>query len=334
MEKSTSPAPPVKITIINFDSTGFHEREVRRVEDCYQVQKGEFPAWINFSRRLENQELEKFGEHFDFHPIILDSIEDPILRPRLQDFDNYILIVLSAISFNPETHQICADKGIILLGKKLVITFLPKEELFTAMMEWLRELKTTSHKMRADYLVYAILDTVVDNYLVTLEQIWEQIDSVEEGLLTNPTRGTLQLIHDLKQEMISLRKSIWPLRGVVGSLTRLESPLVNQKTKLYLLDVFDHITLVIDTMEAYREMLSGMLESYLSSISNKLNEVMKVLTIFSTIFIPITFVASIYGMNFQYMPELTAKYGYIIFWVVILLMSGTMLLYFRKKKWL
>lgn len=188
--------------------------------------------------------------------------------------------------------------------------------------------------MGADYLAYALIDSIVDNYFLTLEKQGEKIEFLEDELVANPTRSTLQIIHNLKSDMILLRRSVWPLREVIGGLERGEPPLIKESTKVYLRDIYDHTIQVIDTIEAFRDMLSGMLDIYLSSISNRLNEVMKVLTIIATIFMPLTFLAGVYGMNFRYMPELERPWGYPLILLIMLVIGVSMLIYFRKRKWL
>ena len=188
--------------------------------------------------------------------------------------------------------------------------------------------------MGADYLAYCLLDAIVDAYFIILENFGDKIESMEEELVSNPTPKTLQIIHDLKREMIFLRRSVWPLREVISAMERGESPLINKSTKIYLRDVYDHTIQVIETIETFRDMVSGMLDIYLSSVSNKMNEVMKVLTIFASIFIPLTFIVGVYGMNFEYMPELRWHWSYPIIWLVMLTATVLMLIYFRRKRWL
>ena len=188
--------------------------------------------------------------------------------------------------------------------------------------------------MGADYLAYALLDAVVDSYFSILEKSGEKIESMEEQLVANPTEKTLQQIHSLKRELIFLRKSVWPLRELISGMQRSESALIKEATGLYLRDVYDHTIQVIDTVETFRDMVSGMLDIYLSSISNRMNAVMKVLTIIATIFIPLTFIAGVYGMNFKYMPELGWRWGYAAVLLVMLAVAVVMLVYFRRKKWL
>ena len=186
----------------------------------------------------------------------------------------------------------------------------------------------------ADYLLYALIDLIVDQYFSVLEQVGDRIESLEEDLVADPTTETLHVIHHLKREMAFLRKSMWPLREVVGRLERSESVLVHESTELYLRDVYDHTIQVIDAVETFRDMLAGMLDIYLSSVSNRMNEVMKVLTIIATVFIPLTFIAGVYGMNFRYMPELEWPWGYPLVWFVMIVIAVLMVIYFRKKRWL
>ncbi len=222
-----------------------------------------------------------------------------------------------------------------------MISFQEEEgDIFNPIRERIRKGKGFIRKSGPDYLAYALLDAVVDNYFLILEQFGERIEEMEEQLVSNPTQKTLQTIHNSKREMISLRKSVWPLREVVSKLERLESPLIKKKTHIYLRDVYDHTIQVIDTIETFRDMVSGMLDLYLSSISNKMNEVMKVLTIIATIFIPLTFIAGIYGMNFNpeaspfNMPELNWYWGYLATWLGMVTVARLMVIYFKRKRWL
>lgn len=223
----------------------------------------------------------------------------------------------------------------IIFGQNYVISFQEREgDVFNPIRDRIRTGKGRIRKMGADYLAYTLMDAIVDNYFTILEKIGEDIEDVEESMITNPTPETLHAIHLLKRKMISLRKSVWPLREVVSALERSESSLIRDPTRIYLKDVYDHTIQVIDTVETFRDVLSGMLDVYLSSISNKMNEIMKVLTIIATIFIPLTFIAGVYGMNFENMPELKWGWGYRVVWFAMLLIGISMLAYFRKKRWL
>jgi len=279
--------------------------------------------------------IEKIGKHFSIHPLILEDILHTGQRPKMEDFEDYIFLVVKMFYYDEKDDEIKMEQVSLLLGSNFVISFQEREgDIFDPIRERIRNHKGRIRMMKADYLGYALLDTIVDNYFIILEKVGENIENMEEELVTRPTPETLQTIHNLKRELIVLRKSIWPLREVVNSLERGESPLINEATGVYLRDVYDHTIQVIDTIETFRDMVSGMLDIYLSSISNKMNEVMKVLTIIATIFIPLTFVAGIYGMNFEFMPELKWHWGYFAALLVMVAVAVIMVFYFRRKRWL
>jgi magnesium transporter len=234
-----------------------------------------------------------------------------------------------------QSKEILTEQISLILGPSFVISFQEREgDVFDPIRERIRSGKGRIRKMGADYLAYALLDAIVDDYFIVMEKLGERIEFLEEELVKRPLPETLQTIHHLKREMIFFRKAVWPLREVIGSLERGELPLVKETTRIYLRDVYDHTIQVIDTIETFRDMVSGMLDIYLSSVSNRLNSVMKVLTIIATIFMPLTFLAGIYGMNFKHMPELEWKWGYPAVWIAVILISVSMLTYFKKKGWL
>ena len=223
----------------------------------------------------------------------------------------------------------------LILGQNFVISFQEAVgDVFESVRERIRGSKGRIRKMGADYLAYALIDAIVDNYYVILEKIGETIENMQEDIIKNPDPETLQEIYKLKRDMIYLRKSVWPLREVLNGLLREESKLIRKTTHIYLRDLYDHTIQVIDTIETYRDMISGMLDIYMSSISNKMNEVMKVLTIFAAIFIPLTFIAGVYGMNFKHMPELSIPWAYPAVWVIIVLVGVSLLVFFKHKKWI
>ena len=241
----------------------------------------------------------------------------------------------------PIWHSFCRENETkieqvsLILGQNFVISFQEKTgDVFEPIRERIRKAKGRIRKAGADYLLYTLLDAIVDSYFAILEKIGDRIENLEESVVANPSSETLQTIHRLKREMIFLRKSVWPLREVINNLGKTESLLVQQSTDIYLRDVYDHTIQIIDTIETFRDMLSGLHDTYLSSISNKMNEIMKVLTIFAAIFIPLTFIAGIYGMNFSYMPELGWRWGYFTVWGVVLAVGISMAFYFKHKKWL
>jgi len=253
----------------------------------------------------------------------------------MEDFGDYIFTVLKMLQYNEEDKETQVEQISIIFGSNWVISFQENTgDVFDPIRERLRTNKGRIRKMGADYLVYALIDAVVDNYFVVLERIGELIEEIEDEIVTNPSPETLQTIHNLKRQVILLRKSVWPLREVISRLERLESKLINKPTIIFLRDVYDHTIQVIDAVETFRDMLSGMLDVYMSSVSNRMNEVMKVLTIIATIFLPLTLVAGIYGMNFAFMPELEWFWGYPFALLVMLAIGLVMLFYFRRRNWL
>jgi len=328
-------AEKTKISLVDYDETQFQEKEVKTVEECFPFKATPTVTWINIDGVHEVDIIEKLGKHFDLHPLILEDIVHTEQRPKMEDFGSYIFIVLKMLSYNEKEDELNVEQVSLVLGSNFVISFQECEgDVFQPVRERIRKGKGRIRKMGADYLAYALVDAIVDNYFIVLEKLGEVIEDVEEDLVKKPTPETLQTIHNLKREAISLRKSVWPLREVVSGLERAETPLIHETIKIYLRDVYDHTIQVIDTIESFRDMISGMLDIYLSSISNRMNEVMKVLTIFASIFIPLTFIAGVYGMNFAFMPELAWRWGYPAILIVMALVGISLLLYFRRKRWL
>ncbi|HUV80617.1 MAG TPA: magnesium/cobalt transporter CorA [Candidatus Bathyarchaeia archaeon] len=325
----------VVITLFDYDRERYEEKELKSVEECFPYKDTPTVSWINIAGIHQVEIMEKIGNHFGIHPLAIEDILNTGHRPKMDDMDDYLFIVLKMLNYNEEDDEIDAEQVSIIIGQNFVISFQEKEgDVFEPVRERIRKNRGRIRKMGADYLAYALLDSIVDNYFTILEKIGERIESLEEELVENPSTQTLQEIHSLKSGMIFLRKSVWPLREVISELERGESPLIKETTVIYLRDVYDHSIQVIDTVETFRDMISGMLDVYLSSISNKMNEVMKVLTIIATIFIPLTFLAGVYGMNFKYMPELEWYQGYFAVLCVMVIIGIGMVIYFRKKKWL
>ena len=321
--------------VIDYDESHFEEKEAKRIEECFAFGDKPTVTWINIDGIHQLDIIEKIGEHFNIHPLVLEDIVTTGQRPKMEDFVDYIFLTLKMLHYSEEEKETKAEQVSLILGSNYVISFQENEgDVFDPIRERIRADKGRIRKMRADYLAYALMDAVVDNYFTILEKLGERIEDFEEELVVNPTPETLQAIHRLKREMIFLRKSVWPLREVINRLERWESSLINKSTAIYLRDVYDHTIQVIDAVETFRDMLSGMLDIYLSSVSNRMNEVMKVLTIIATIFIPLTLVAGIYGMNFRFMPELEEPMGYPMVLLSMLFVGMLMVAYFRKKKWL
>ena len=323
-----------RITIIDYGEAQFEEKEAKKIEECFPFKDKPTVTWINIDGIHQVEIIEKLGSHFGLHPLLLEDILNTEQRPKMEDFGDYIFVVLKMLYYDGKGDEIEAEQVSLVLGSNFVISFQEREgDVFDPIRERIRKGKGHIRKAGADYLAYALLDAIVDSCFLILETLGERIEDTEQQLATNPTPETLHLIRKLKKEMIILRKSVWPLREVVSGLERCESVLIQESTGAYLRDVYDHTIQVMDTVESIRDMVSGMLDIYLSSISNRMNEVMKVLTIFAAIFIPLTFVAGIYGMNFQYMPELGWHWGYPMILIVMASIAAGLLGYFRRKKW-
>jgi len=328
-------AEKVKITVIDYDESRLEEKAVERIEECYPFKDKPTVTWINVDGIHDVDVIEKLGSNYAIHPLLLEDILNTEQRPKIEDFDDYLFLVLKMLSFDDEHSEIKIEQVSLVLGPNYVISFQERiGDVFDPVRERIRNAKGRIRKMGADYLAYALLDSIVDSYFLILEKIGDKIEGLEEDLISNPDTKTLKTIHILKREMISLRRSIWPLREVISGISRKESSLIKETTGIFLRDVYDHTVQVIDTIENFRDMVSGMLDIYLSSLSNRMNEVMKVLTIFASIFIPLTFVAGIYGMNFAYMPELGWKWGYFGVLAVMACIGIAMLVYFKRKHWL
>ncbi len=324
-----------RITVMDYDDKTFQEKEVATAEECYEFKETATVTWINVDGLHDVGIIEKLGNRFGLHPLIQEDILNTAERPKMEDYGDYIFLLLKVFVPNSKNHDEKIQQVSLVLGSNFVISFQEKESgVFDPVRDRIRKAKGRLRKLGPDYLAYALIDCIVDGYFGSLEKLSEEIELLEDELVTDPNREILQKIHGLKRDMIYIRKSIWPLREVVNGLERLETPLIKETTDLFLRDVYDHTVQVIDSVETLRDILSGMLETYLSSLSNRMNEIMKVLTIIATIFIPLTFIAGVYGMNFKFMPELEWRGGYFLIVGVMIAVAFVMLLFFRKKKWL
>lgn len=292
-------------------------------------------TWINVFGIHDVALIGALGERFGIHPLTLEDIVNTAQRPKAEEFDDYFFVVLKMMTYNEAHHEIEIETVSMVLGKGFVISFQEREEdAFESARDRIRTAKGRIRKLAADYLAYALMDAVVDAYFVALERIGDHIELIEDEIVADPVPAHMQELHRLKREILFLRKSVWPLREEISSLLKTESPLIQEGTRVYLRDVYDHTIRVIDMVETCRDILSSMHDTYLSSVSNRMNEVMKVLTIIATIFIPLTFVVGVYGMNFKFMPELQWHWGYFGIWAFMIALSVGMIVYFRKRRWL
>ncbi len=330
-----APSATVGIRRIDYNSRHLADQALSSPLDFRPSPKATMATWINLDGVHELPLLEQIGANFTLHSLVLEDIVNTEHRPKFEDFDSYLFLVLKMLHYEDATGEIHTEQVSLVLTSNMVLSFQEQQgNVFEGVRERLRSNKGRIRKLGADYLAYALLDAVVDSYFGILEQIGDQVEQLEDELVLQPTPEILRKIHHFKREMILLRKAVWPLRELISGLQRSESPLVTDTTGIFLRDVYDHTIQIIDTVETFRDVLSGLLDLYLSSISNRMNEVMKVLTIIATIFIPLTFVAGIYGMNFEHMPELHWRWSYPLLWLIMLIIGGSMFLFFRKKRWL
>ena len=323
-----------RISVLSYNEKTFEEKELKNIEECFKLKNPSGVTWINIDGLHETDIIEKIGKHYGIHPLALEDILNTNQRPKVEIFEDHIFIIMKMITFDEKNCKVLSEQVSIILGKNFVISFQERPgDIFDPLRERIRKGKGRIRKMSPDYLAYAILDMVTDYYFMILEKIGEKIEEFEEDLISNPKPDALKNIYEIKKQVLFLRKSIWPMREAVNKLEGSQSSLIKKTTIPYLRGLYDHIIQVIDTIEINRELLAGMLELYLSSVSNKMNEVMKVLTMIATIFIPLTFITGIYGTNFEYLPELKWHFGYFGMWAFMLATVGLMFFYFRRKKW-
>ena len=324
-----------KIVQTVYDREHYEQETIYAVETCFPFTNQGKVTWISVQGLQQIEVLEHLGECLGIHPLVLEDILNTNQRPKIDDLDGYVFIVLKIFSYDRPSDEVRAEQISLILGPDYVVSFQETlADVFAPIRLRIDKGKGQIRSMGADYLAYALIDILVDHYFVVLRQVGEQLDDLEEELVSVPTPETLQKIHDLKRDMIFLRRSAWPLREIVSALQRVDSPLMGDPTVTYLRDAYDHTIQIAETVEAFRDVLGGMLDMYLSSVSNRMNEVMKILTVIATIFIPLTLIAGIYGMNFRYMPELEWRWGYPMVWLVMIAVVVVMVIYFRRKKWL
>jgi magnesium transporter len=293
-------------------------------------------TWINIEGLQNIDLIKQVAEYYQLHPLTVEDILNNEQRPKLEEFDGYLFMAMKMLLWIPKTKTFSVEEFSLVIGNNFILTFQDCDtNIFDDIQHRLRA--TTKQRIReqgSDYLAYRLIDTIVDQYFVVLEGLGEEIERVEEKIISSPTPHNARTIYRLKRQMLMLRKAIWPMREALSHLLQMNQESISSFTHVYLRDVYDHAVQAIDTLETFRDMLSGMLDIYLSSLTARMNEIMKVLTMIATVFIPITFVASIFGMNFDYMPELRWHYGYYIALAIMFLVVIWMIIYFRRKKWL
>jgi magnesium transporter len=329
-------AQTTHLSIIDYNETTLREVQITDLKDLDSFLAAETITWLNVDGLKDILLLETIGKKFNLHTLTLEDVLHTEQRPKFEEFDDYLYIVLKMLTYDTTKGDIHNEQVSFIVTTNCVITFQEDHEgdVLETIRERIRTAKGRVRKRGSDYLAYALLDAIVDHYFVILENLSEKIDKLEDKILHQPNVNVLNQLNKLKRQMIWLRKSIWPVREILASLDRNTSPLIQDSTKIYLRDLYDHTVQVMDTIETFRDILSGLLDVYLSSSSNRMNSVMKVLTIITTIFMPLTFIAGIYGMNFDYMPELHWELGYPFSLAIMVGITLIMMWYFKKKEWL
>lgn len=333
--KGTKDNQVTKLEIIDFSKDHYNRIDTENIEDAFAFESSDNITWINVNGLSNTKEIERLGEYYNLHPLVQEDIVTTNQRPKMDEYDDYLFIVFKMLHYNEEGDFVNEHVSIIM-GHNYVTTFQEADgDVFDSVRERLANKKGKIRTYGADYLMFALLDAVVDNYFNVIEVMMTKIEQIEDELFEgSPGDDLVQEIQMLKKEILRIRRAVIPLREVINRLEKTETPLIVERTQNYIRDLYDHIIQVSESVEIYRDMIWGLMDMYMTTISNKMNEVMKVLTIMASIFIPLTFMAGIYGMNFEYIPELQFKYGYFVLWGAMIIVFFAMLYYFKRKKWL
>ena len=327
---------PVQIALIDYGKMGFEEKTLDSVQQISEVQTTDSNSWVNLDGIHNVDLIEQIGRQFQLHPLVLEDIVHIGQRPKVEEYDACLYIVLKMLQYNEQSRSVETEQVSMILGPHYLMTFQERPgDVFESVRQRIRSTKARIRSMGCDYLAYILIDAIVDEYFKILEVFSERIETLEEALLQNSDRNILHEAHHIKRELTLLRKSVWPLREMVAGLDRSETGIMKKPTKLFLRDLHDHTIQIIDTIESFRDVSSSLLDLYMSMVSNRMNNVMKVLTIIATIFIPLGFIAGVFGMNFEHMPELTWRWAYPVgFWTMIVTIVFGMFVFFKRKKWL
>ena len=328
-------ADKVHINLMHYKESLLEEKEFEKIESCFPYLNLDGVVWISIRGLHQVAVIRELGSYLGLHPLLQEDLLNTAQRPKAETREDCVFIIMKSLSLNQGDGELQEEQVSIILGKNFVISLEEEpEDLFEPIRERIRSSTGKIRKSGADYLAYSLLDILVDQYFVVLEALGEQLQDMDDELVFTQDKKAIQDIHRKKKQMLLLRRSTWPLREIISCLEKEETGLVRPETVIYLRDVYEHTVEVVESIEIYRETLTGMLDIYLTSVNNRMNEVMKVLTIIATIFIPLTFIAGVYGMNFRYMPELDWRWGYPLVLTTMAIVSAGMLFYFRKKKWL
>jgi magnesium transporter len=333
-------SPPV-IFLIDYNATNAVRVKIDQPEDCAPYLDSESVSWVDVQGLGNENVLRRVGEVFDLHPLVLEDVVNVPQRPKIDEYGDQVLFIARMVTPKENGRGFVAEQVSLILGKHYLLTVQeePDYDCFGPVRERIRSAKGTIRQHGADYLAYALIDAIIDGFFPVLEDYGEALEELEDEVVESPTRQSLEKIHRIKRELLALRRAIWPQRDAINSLIRDCHDLISEEVRVYLRDCYDHTVQVIDMVETYREVASSLMDVYVSSVGNRMNEVMKVLTIVSTIFIPLTFIAGVYGMNFNpdaspfNMPELNWYWGYPLCWLVMIAVALVMVLYFKRRGW-
>ena len=325
----------LKIESFDYDKDHITETELTNIEDAKSYKDTDSVTWINIDGLSSINEIENIGLQYDLHPLVLEDIVNTTQRPKIDEYDDYLFLVLKMLYYDKD-ENIIIEQVSFILGKNYVLSFQESEgDVFGTIRERLRIGNGRIRGLKSDYLLYALIDAVVDNYFSITETLGNKIEDLETDLFEGNSRENINIeVQQLKREILKVRRAIFPLREIINRVEKGEHPLIHQQTITYYRDIYDHLIQVSENIDIYREMIWSLMDMYMTTISNRMNEVMKVLTIMSSIFIPLTFLAGIYGMNFEFIPELKFRYGYFVLLAIMILIFIALLFYFKRKKWL
>jgi magnesium transporter len=334
-------SPHPVIVLIDYNDKGANRIQLKTPEECLPYLDSESVSWVDVKGLGSEDILQRLGQVFKLHPLVLEDIVNVPQRPKIEEYDEQLLVITRMVTLKPNDSEFLIEQVSCILGRHYLLTVQeePDFDSFGPVRDRIRTNKGVICKHQADYLMYALLDSVIDGFFPVLEAYGEELEELEDEVVINPSRQTLEKIHQMKRELLILRRAIWPQRDAINSLIRDGSDLISEEVRIYLRDCYDHTVQVLDMVETYRELASSLMDVYLSSVSNRMNEVMKFLTVMSSIFIPLTFLAGIYGMNFNRekspfnMPELDWYWGYPMFWLAIAGTAATMIFFFKRKGW-
>ncbi|REJ49458.1 MAG: magnesium and cobalt transport protein CorA [Microcystis wesenbergii TW10] len=328
-------AKPSRIILIDYDE----DNAIRKVDitpnACAPYIGTNTVSWMDIQGLGSETVLKQVGEIFNLHPLLLEDVVNVPQRPKLEDYNNQLLVISQMVRLKEDESGFDTEQVSFVLGKRYLLSFQEEElqDCFEIVRDRIRTSQGRVRKSGADYLTYLLLDTIIDGYFPVVEHYEDRIEALEDMIISNPDRDTMQEIYDVRRELLALRRLIWPMRNVLHLLMRDHHGIVSDEVQIYFRDSYDHVIQILEIIEAYRELAASLMDVYMSTMGNKLNEIMKFLTVISTIFIPLTFIVGVYGMNFENMPELKGEWSYFLVWLVMLAVAGGLIFYFWRKGW-